>query len=101
MPENKTLGWLAVMTLVLATFVVVAAPTATAHECKAYDGCDAGGCKEGEDHEHTDYNYVERDEYCKSSSTPPPEPCIIADREFPPAICAIIDPESLIPTWGA
>lgn len=71
--------------ITMALLLVVAAlsilPTASAHDCAAYNGCDAGACTEGEDHNHKDYNYVERDETCSSKAEPkptPPPPCVPA-----------------------
>lgn len=79
--------------------IVALSSTASAHNCAAYDGCDAGACKEGEDHYHQDFNYWERDEHCESweeeeekdddDDTPPDDACYIADKKFPPAICEV------------
>lgn len=84
---------LALAASLLASAVALTAGSATAHTCAAYDGCDASACKDGEDHDHTDYNYVERDEYCKSTAKPPsdPESCEYFGLEWPPLVCRVIE----------
>lgn len=75
--------------LLVTSLVGVATPT-TAHVCKGYEGCDPDACHEGENHEHTDYNYVTEDEYCKSEApgdtTDEPD-CRILNIEVPDIIC--------------
>jgi hypothetical protein len=89
---NKTLGTLALAGSLLMA-LLVAAP-ASAHTCAAYDGCDASACTEGEDHDHTDFNYFTRDEHCASHAPPPPPPegsCKYNGIEFPKKVCDIIE----------
>jgi len=80
-------------TIGLALLLVGFVPTASAHECEAYNGCDEDACVTGEDHHHVNKNYWAREEACRSTKDGAPyEPCFVADKEFPDAIC-----ESLLP----
>lgn len=89
--RTKTGTMLAV--LMLATSATTILPTAAAHTCASYNGCDATACKEGEDHDHTNYNTVTRDEHCSSSSTPKDEDgcTIFGVDDWPSIVCNLID----------
>lgn len=83
---------LALAALLVTSLVGIATPV-SAHECRAYEGCDASACKEGEHHEHTDYNHFFEDEYCKSRAPPEEEdgwkkpPCRVLGIEAPDVVC--------------
>lgn len=72
-------------------------PVSSAHDCAAYDGCDAGACKDGENHDHTNYNVVGQNEHCSSKEkTPPPPPrdpesCDYFGQTWPPIVCNLIE----------
>jgi len=74
--------------LVLQALVLVV-PTASAHTCAEYSGCDANACKDGEEHDHTDYNYVERDEHCSSHAKQIGD-CQAAGVTLPQVVCNIV-----------
>lgn len=92
MQSNKHAAALVAVLVAFAGFVL-AGPTATAHTCAAYEGCDASNCPDGEDHDHTDKNYFADDEHCSSTSKPPrdPESCDYFGITWPPIICRIIE----------
>ena len=95
--KSKTRTLLAgLLVAVAAASVAFLAPSASAHTCAAYDGCDAGACKDGEDHDHTDYNYVQKDEHCSSKKAPPTGSCEYNDIELPGIVCELIEPEGAI-----
>lgn len=84
------------LSLVLASFVVLGAPSASAHTCAEADrdSCDPGGCTEGEAHDHTHYRWPAADEYCQSEAEEEEEEeeedddvCRVADKEFPDWVC--------------
>lgn len=83
--------------LLLATAALAVSPSAEAHECANYSGCDASNCPEGEDHDHTDYNRVGRDGHCESSSHPEdPNGCsIFGIDDWPELVCDLIDGRNL------
>lgn len=78
--------------LVAFAGLALAAPTVAAHTCSSYEGCDAQNCPDGEDHKHTDKNWVADDEYCESSArTTDPESCEYNGIEFPAIVCRLIE----------
>ena len=84
-----------------ASGAALTAPVASAHTCAAYDGCDASGCKDGEDHSHTDYNYwPKRDESCSSKKDPPPGSCTFNDVELPGIVCRLLGGGTACPRWN-
>lgn len=91
--ESKNLCAVVVAaTMMLAGVAASASPLASAHTCEGYTGCDADGCKDGEDHKHTDKNWVGEDEYCESHAvTEDPDACEYNNIEFPPIVCRLIE----------
>lgn len=79
---------------------VLIVPPASAHTCASYYGCDPHTCKDGEEHDHTQYNYVRRDEHCESHAAkpadptqgpPPPGWCtVLVVPNVPPSVCKLL-----------
>lgn len=92
--RTKTAGIAAF--LLFAGFVLVgAAPTASAHLCADHYDCDAGGCTDGENHEHTDYNDDTEDGHCKSVEGP--KDCKFLGRKFTGKECKVLRDGELPP----
>lgn len=90
---GKKIRSLGLAMAILLAAVTLTAGGASAHTCRSYEGCDAKACKDGEDHDHTDMNYVARDEHCHSTARPRgPEDCYVADRQVPKIVCEIVKP---------
>lgn len=88
-----------IVALMLSLISLAAVPTATAHTCAAYSGCDAETCVDGENHSHTDYNYWPfEDESCTSSADPKdPSGCEFLGLDWPELVCDLVhEPQSLL-----
>lgn len=64
--------------MLLTAFVVILAPSASAHNCSGVDpGSVCGDCSDGQAHKHTYANNPSQPDgaiYCQSSGPPPPPP---------------------------
>lgn len=94
MTERTKLSAFVLSVILAISAVGFALPSAAAHTCKAYDGCDAGACKDGENHDHTDYNHFTKDEHCSSTEKKPDPPkgsCEYFGVTWPKVVCDIIE----------
>lgn len=82
---------IAILALVATTVIYAPAP-ASAHSCASYQECDARDCPEEENHDHTDYNHIGKDEHCKSE-VEQEEKCYIAGEQYHPKFCALVPGE--------
>lgn len=79
------------LVMLLLMLPIAFAPSGAAHYCDAPSGCDPSTCVDGEYHDHTKRNSVGQDEYCRSEAADEEGACIIADLEFPRAICRTLE----------
>lgn len=86
---NTMNRWMIVlMTTFLTLSGLTMAPGAAAHDCADHENCDAGGCVDGEDHHHTDYNADTEDGVCESKA--PPNSCKFLGKSFAGKECTLI-----------
>lgn len=70
------------------------APTALAHDCEAYTGCDASACKDGENHKHVDKNWIGDDESCESREKDQDggdKGCEFLGEDWPERVCELVN----------
>lgn len=76
--------------LLVSAVTIGASPTAEAHTCKNHDPreCDGRDCREGEEHNHRDYNDGAPDDWCQTRADK--SSCMFLGVMWPAEYCGTI-----------